>query len=74
MSDAPEISEIEVSDPDCLFCRIVSGQIQADIVAEGEHVIAFRDVNPVATVLALDITRSTNANPMTRLVVKATST
>lgn len=57
MSDATEISEIDVSDPDCLFCRIVSGQIQAEIVAEGEHVIAFRDVNPAAPVHVLVIPR-----------------
>ena len=62
MSDAPEISEIDVSDPDCLFCRIVSGQIQADIVAEGEHVIAFRDVNPVAPVHVLVIPREHHPN------------
>ena len=57
MSDGAEISEIDVSDPDCLFCRIISGQIPADIVAEGEHVIAFRDVNPVAPVHVLVIPR-----------------
>jgi histidine triad (HIT) family protein len=57
VSDATEISEIDVSDPDCLFCRIVSGQIAAEIVAEGEHVIAFRDVNPVAPLHVLVIPR-----------------
>jgi histidine triad (HIT) family protein len=57
VSDGAEISEIDVSDPDCLFCRIVSGQIAADIVAEGEHVIAFRDVNPAAPVHVLVIPR-----------------
>lgn len=57
MSDAAEISEIDVSDPDCPFCRIVSGQIPAEIVAEGEHVIAFRDLNPAAPVHVLVIPR-----------------
>ncbi|HVE91830.1 MAG TPA: histidine triad nucleotide-binding protein [Actinomycetota bacterium] len=33
---------------DCLFCRIVSGEIEADIVHEGAEVIAFRDINPQA--------------------------
>ena len=33
---------------DCLFCRIVAGEIPADIVAETDHVIAFRDINPQA--------------------------
>lgn len=57
MSDATEISEIDVSDPDCLFCRIVSGQVPADIVAEGEHVIAFKDIQPVAPLHVLVIPR-----------------
>ena len=33
---------------DCLFCRIVNKEIPADIVAETEHVLAFRDINPQA--------------------------
>jgi histidine triad (HIT) family protein len=33
-------------DPECLFCRIVSGQIPAAIVHRGDHVTVFRDVNP----------------------------
>ena len=33
---------------DCIFCKIVAGDIPADIVYEGERVIAFRDVNPQA--------------------------
>jgi histidine triad (HIT) family protein len=57
VSDATEISEIDVSDPDCLFCRIVSGQIPADIVAEGEQVLAFRDIDPVAPTHVLVIPR-----------------
>ena len=36
------------SDPDCLFCKIASGDIPADVVARGDGVLAFRDVNPVA--------------------------
>jgi histidine triad (HIT) family protein len=33
---------------DCLFCKIVAGEIQSDIVHEGPNVIAFRDINPQA--------------------------
>ncbi len=33
---------------DCIFCRIVSGSIPADRVAESSSVLAFRDINPVA--------------------------
>lgn len=33
---------------DCLFCRIVAGEIPATIVARTEHTLAFRDINPQA--------------------------
>ena len=33
---------------DCLFCRIASGDIPADKVAESESVLAFRDINAEA--------------------------
>ncbi|HVL80283.1 MAG TPA: histidine triad nucleotide-binding protein [Actinomycetota bacterium] len=33
---------------DCLFCRIVAGEIPADVVWESEHALAFRDINPQA--------------------------
>ena len=38
----------------CLFCRIIAGEIDASIVHEGEHVVAFRDINPQAPVHVLD--------------------
>ena len=34
----------------CLFCRIVRKEIPANIVAETEHCVAFRDINPQAPV------------------------
>ena len=46
-----------MSDPDCLFCKIVAGDIPADIVAESDTAIAFRDVNPQAPVHVLVIPR-----------------
>ncbi len=33
---------------ECLFCRIVSGEIPAEVVATSEHALAFRDINPTA--------------------------
>jgi len=33
---------------DCLFCRIVSGEIPAKKVYEDEHTFAFEDINPQA--------------------------
>ena len=44
-------------DSDCLFCRMVSGEISPDIVGENNGAIAFRDVNPVAPVHDLVIPR-----------------
>lgn len=35
---------------DCLFCKIVTGDIPGDIVHQDDKVIAFRDINPQAPV------------------------
>lgn len=40
---------------DCLFCRMVAGDIRPDIVFEDEHVLAFRDIQPQAPVHVLVI-------------------
>ena len=42
---------------DCLFCKIVAGEIPADIVYESDHAIAFRDINPQAPTHVLVIPR-----------------
>jgi histidine triad (HIT) family protein len=34
------------ADPDCLFCKIVAGEIPATRVDEDERTIAFMDINP----------------------------
>jgi histidine triad (HIT) family protein len=39
----------------CLFCKIIARTIPSDIVLENDHVLAFRDVNPVAPAHALVI-------------------
>lgn len=44
-------------DDDCLFCRIVSGDVPAEIVRIGTHVVAFRDVNPQAPLHVLVVPR-----------------
>jgi len=36
------------TDPNCIFCKIVRKEIQADEVLRDEHVVAFRDLNPQA--------------------------
>jgi len=44
-----------MSIPDCLFCRIVAGEIPADIVHRTEDVLAFHDISPQAPVHILVI-------------------
>jgi len=45
-----------VADP-CLFCRIASGELQANVVHEDEHCVAFEDINPQAPTHVLVIPR-----------------
>ena len=40
---------------DCLFCRISTGEIPADIVARSDRALAFRDIQPQAPVHVLVI-------------------
>ena len=35
---------------DCLFCKMVAGEIKPDVVYEDDKVLAFRDINPQAPV------------------------
>ena len=43
---------------DCLFCKMVAGEIQPDVVYEDDAVLAFRDVNPQAPVHVLVIPKA----------------
>lgn len=42
---------------DCLFCKILDGEIPADIIYESDTVVAFRDINPQAPLHVLIIPR-----------------
>jgi len=42
---------------ECLFCRIVSGEIPASIIKENDELVAFSDINPQAPLHALVIPR-----------------
>ena len=44
-------------DPDCLFCKIVAGEIPGTIVAEDERTVAFMDINPATRGHALVVPR-----------------
>jgi histidine triad (HIT) family protein len=47
-----------MADPDCLFCKIVAGELPATIVADDERTIAFMDINPATRGHALVIPRA----------------
>lgn len=44
-----------MSEGDCLFCKIVAGDIPADVILETDSTVAFRDVNPKAPMHVLVI-------------------
>jgi histidine triad (HIT) family protein len=37
-----------MADPDCLFCKIVAGQLPCDRVHDDDEVLAFKDIHPQA--------------------------
>jgi histidine triad (HIT) family protein len=44
--------------PDCLFCKIVAGEIPATIVDQDEHTVSFMDINPATRGHALVVPRN----------------
>lgn len=46
-----------MTDPDCVFCKIAAGEINADVVYRTDRVVAFRDSNPQAPTHILIIPR-----------------
>jgi len=46
-----------MADPDCIFCKIVAGELPARIVAEDERTVAFMDISPATRGHALVIPR-----------------
>jgi histidine triad (HIT) family protein len=51
-----------MTDPNCLFCKIVRGEIPAHKVYEDEDVLAFRDIHPVAPVHFMIVPKAHVAN------------
>jgi histidine triad (HIT) family protein len=47
-----------VADPDCLFCKIVAGELPSERVDEDEHTVAFMDINPWTRGHALVVPRN----------------
>jgi histidine triad (HIT) family protein len=51
-----------VSEADCVFCRIVRGEIEAKVVYDEDDVLAFEDINSKAPVHVLIIPKQHVAN------------
>jgi histidine triad (HIT) family protein len=49
-------------EPDCLFCKIVAGEIPSERVDEDERTVAFMDINPATRGHVLVIPRAHAAN------------
>jgi histidine triad (HIT) family protein len=47
---------------DCIFCKIVAGELPAERVAEDEHTVSFMDLNPWTRGHALVIPRRHSRN------------
>jgi len=43
---------------DCIFCKIVNGQIPSEKIFENEDLVAIRDIHPVAPTHILVLTKS----------------
>ena len=43
--------------PDCLFCRIIAGEIPGAIVYQDDRIVAFKDINPQAPMHLLVVPR-----------------
>lgn len=48
--------------PECLFCRIVAGEVPATVVHETESTLAFRDISPIAPTHVLVVPRNHHAD------------
>ena len=46
-----------MTDPDCLFCKIIAGNVKGDIFYQDERCVVIRDINPQAPTHLLVIPR-----------------
>ena len=52
------VDSAAVSDPDCLFCKIVAGELPSTRIREDDRTVAFMDINPATRGHALVIPRA----------------
>ena len=43
---------------DCIFCKIVAGEIATELLSQNDHAVAFRDINPQAKVHILVVPKT----------------
>lgn len=62
------LAGMSAAEPDCLFCKIVAGEIPADVVADNDAALAFRDIAPQAPthVLVIPKVHQPNAAELAR--------
>jgi len=51
-----------LTNQDCIFCKIISGEIPAKLVAESTHAVAFNDIEPKHAIHVLIVPREHHAN------------
>lgn len=60
------------TDPNCLFCKFVTGAIEVGLLAQTPTTIAFRDINPQAPTHVLVVPRRHVANAVELAAASAT--
>jgi histidine triad (HIT) family protein len=53
------------ADPDCIFCKVLAGELPATIIDEDERTISFMDIAPATRGHALVIPRAHSADLLT---------
>ena len=51
-----------MSDPDCIFCKIIAGDLPSTVVDEDERTLAFKDIAPATRGHALVVPRAHSAD------------
>jgi histidine triad (HIT) family protein len=51
-----------MGDPDCIFCKIIAGELPGTIVGEDERTVAFMDINPATRGHVLVVPRAHSAD------------
>jgi histidine triad (HIT) family protein len=68
VNDVPSV----VSDPSCLFCKIIAGDIPGDVVHADDRLVAFRDISPKAPLHVLVTPRDHQPNAAASTAVDPT--